>query len=37
MSCGRVSYRSGDRQSAGLWLVRLVAEEFGNPSTTVNV
>lgn len=33
MSCGCVSYRCGDQQSAGLWLLRLVATEFGNHST----
>lgn len=33
MSCGCVSYRCGDQQSAGLWLLRLVAAELGNHST----
>ena len=33
MSCGCVSYRCGDQQSAGLWLLRLVAAALGNHST----
>lgn len=36
MSFGCVSYRSGDQQSAGFWLLRLVATMLGNPDTIVN-
>lgn len=36
MSCGCVSYRCGDQQSAGLWLLRLVAAELGNYKTLTN-
>ena len=36
MSCGCVSYRCGDQQSAGLWLLRLVAAALGNHKTITN-
>lgn len=32
-----VSYRCGDQQLAGLWLLRLVAAELGNHSTITHV
>lgn len=37
MSCGRVSYRSGDQQSAGLWSLRPAATTLGNKSEITNV